>query len=165
MQIHGALHQRLSRSLGRLPTSGQRATIYGCKPSATKPRNGYNLTIASRRRKSKERSRSVLKNGRYPKFQPRNKAHDLRCRTDQPQRTKQAPMVQEPRREMHKAKRGEAPQPRRSRAHRINHQGGLHRLHRAQNNHPYTQRRSASGRDRCRDPGNPRGERNRPRDT
>jgi hypothetical protein len=45
-------------------------------------------------------------------------------------------MGQEPKRGVPKAKGGEAPQPRRNHAHRIDHQGGLHRLHRVHKQPP-----------------------------
>jgi hypothetical protein len=67
---HGTLHQRLSRSFDMLPTLGKHAIVCGCKQRGIKPRNGYNSNTASRRRRSKDRSKSGLRNGRYQRFQP-----------------------------------------------------------------------------------------------
>jgi hypothetical protein len=142
--MHGTLNQRLSRILDRFPISGQCAIVYGCKKSETNPRNGYNLTTTSHQKKSIERSKSGPKNGRYPIFQPQYQDHELRRREDHPQRTKHAPMRQEPTKGEPKAKRGEAPQLKRNRAHKIDHQWGLHRLHHAHDNYHYTPRKKCT---------------------
>jgi hypothetical protein len=49
-------------------------------------------------------------------------------------------MGKEPKIGVPKAKRGEAPQPRRNHIHRIDRQGVIYRLHYAQDNHHHTQR-------------------------
>jgi hypothetical protein len=121
----------------------------------TKPRNGYNSTTVMQEEIQREVQEwpEEWKVPEIPTMQYQD--HKLRCREDQPQCTKQAPMGQEPKRGVPKAKRGEAPQPRRNHAHRIDHQGGLHRLHRAQNNHQYTQWKKCAWKRQCRDTRNP----------
>jgi hypothetical protein len=70
LRTHGTLHQRLSKILDKFPTLGQRAIVCGWKQREIKTRNGYNSNTVSCRRKSKEKSSSGPRSGRYLRFQP-----------------------------------------------------------------------------------------------